>query len=549
MTPCAIVPSHNHWLALGAVVHGLRQAGLPVFIIDDGSGEEARAAIAALHDPSQGVRVHRLEINQGKGAAVLEGFRLARDAGYSHAVQVDADGQHDLDALEPMLDLARQNPDALITGLPQYDASIPTGRKIGRWITHVWVWIETLSLSIKDSMCGFRVYPLEPVMRLLAVRKVGLRMDFDTEIMVRLFWQGTPVLGLPVKVIYPPDNTSNFDLWRDNLRISRMHTKLVCEMLLRPLARILPHQARTADPAPHWAELRERGALWGLTFCAAAYRLLGRRGCMAVMAPIVAWFFLAGSEQRRASRIFLGRVFGRPASLWECYRHFLEFAGRALDVFAGWTGGVRPDRIQTLTPDSLQTATADNRGALIVVAHLGNVDIARAVLDQQTRDRMTVLVHTRHAGNYNRTLRRFRPEAALNLMEVTEIGPDTAIDLKDRIGRGEWVVIAGDRIPVGSTERICRVPFLGMPAPFSQGPWILAGLLECPVYLLFCLKTDDGWQLSLEPFAERLDLPRGQREEALRQHTAAYARRLEDYARKAPLQWFNFFDFWADRDR
>jgi len=543
MTVCAIVPSHNHWTALGAVVERLRQSGLAVFVIDDGSAEPARSVIASLHDPANGVTVTRFEVNQGKGVAVIAGFRLARASGFSHAVQVDADGQHDLDALVPMLELSAKAPEALITGLPQYDSSIPLGRKIGRWITHIWVWVETLSLSIKDSMCGFRVYPLEPVDQLLAVETVGRRMDFDTDIMVRLFWRGTPVVGLPVRVIYPPDNSSNFDLWRDNLRISWMHTRLVCEMLLR-LCKV-----RSPNPSTHWAELGERGVLWGLSFCALAYRLLGRRGCMAVIAPIVGWFFLAGGQQRRASRQFLGLVFNRPPTLWEGYRHFLEFAGRALDVFSGWSGGIPADAVISATPDSLKAAVDDPRGALIVVAHFGNVDIARALLDDQTRQRMTVLVHTRHARNYNRILGRFRPEAALNLLEVSDIGPDTAIALKERVERGEWVVIAGDRIPVNTPGsnggRVCDVPFLGQPALFSQGPWILAALLGCPVHLLFCLKEGDGWQLSLEPFAERIELPRREREAALRGYVAAYARRLEDYVRRAPFQWFNFFDFWG----
>jgi predicted LPLAT superfamily acyltransferase len=282
-----------------------------------------------------------------------------------------------------------------------------------------------------------------------------------------------------------------------------------------------------------------------LAFCTLAYRLLGRRGCLAVMAPIVGWFFLMGAEQRTASRIFLGRVFGRPASFAESYRHFLGFAAKALDTFIGWTGGIAPGAVTAANPEALAAAAADPRGAVIVVAHLGNVDIARALLDEATRARLTVLVHTRHAQNYNKVLRRFRPEAALNLLEVSEIGPETAITLKERVERGDWVVIAGDRTPIGSQGRVSEAPFLGAPARFSQGPWILAALLGCPVHLLFCLKEGDGWQLSLEPFAERVELPRGQREAALNGLVGRYAGRLEAYARLAPLQWYNFFDFWA----
>jgi glycosyltransferase involved in cell wall biosynthesis len=246
---CAIVPSHNHWTVIGTVVSRLRAQGLPVLIVDDGSAEPARTALAALHAPEAGITVHRLAVNRGKGAAVLEAFRLAWTAGFTHAVQVDADGQHDMDALPALLALAKRHPKALVTGVPRYDDTIPLGRKIGRWITHVWVWIETLSLQIVDSMCGYRVYPLAAVRALLERQSVGLRMDFDTEIMVRLFWGGTPICGLPVRVSYPPGNLSNFDLLQDNWRITKMHTRLVLFMLAH-LPSILAHRPRPCREVP-----------------------------------------------------------------------------------------------------------------------------------------------------------------------------------------------------------------------------------------------------------------------------------------------------------
>jgi predicted LPLAT superfamily acyltransferase len=131
------------------------------------------------------------------------------------------------------------------------------------------------------------------------------------------------------------------------------------------------------------------------------------------------------------------------------------------------------------------------------------------------------------------------------LIPVTEIGPATIIDLQQRVDRGEWVVIAGDRTPVTGENHVSFVPFLRREAAFSHGPWILGSLLQCPVHLLFCVRTGDGWRLSLEPFADRIRLDRKNRRDALRGHAAAYAARLETYARAFPLQWYNFFDFWA----
>jgi predicted LPLAT superfamily acyltransferase len=526
----------------------LRGHGLDVIVVDDGSSAAAGTAIGALHDPEGGIVVHRRQINGGKGAAVLDGFRLAEQRGFTHVVQVDADGQHDLTSLPALLAAARANPDSLISGRPVYDGSAPLGRVVGRWITHVWVFVETLSFRISDSMCGFRVYPLAASLKLMAEEHVGRRMDFDTEIMVRLFWRGVAPVMVPVRVIYPQDNTSNFRMLADNLRITAMHTRLVATMLLR-LPSILRHRPPTPDSPPHWASLTERGALWGLAFTTLCVRLLGRRASTWALAPIVAYFMATGPSQRRASRGYLGRVLNRRPSAGQVFRHFMDFAERAVDAFCAWNGTVRPDDMDVATPDTFARAAADPRGALLVVSHHGNAELSHALMDPDLRRRLTVLVHTRHAENYNRLLAAHRGAAAARMQQVTELGPETAVMLRDRVEAGEWIAIAGDRVPVQSQGRVCRVPFLGQPADFSQGPWILAALLDCPVFLLFCRRSGPGrWSVSLEPFADQVELPRKNRADALTRLTGRYAARLERECREAPFQWYNFHDVWT-KDR
>ncbi|MBI3759845.1 MAG: glycosyltransferase family 2 protein, partial [Deltaproteobacteria bacterium] len=143
---CAIVPSHNHSAMIGEIVRELRGNDLFVFVIDDGSDEVHRIALAKLHAAAEGVEVHRFAVNRGKGAAVMKGVELATAAGFTHALQIDADGQHDLSQVPAMLALGRDHPDALIAGKPIYDETMPRSRRIGRWITNFWVGIETLSL-------------------------------------------------------------------------------------------------------------------------------------------------------------------------------------------------------------------------------------------------------------------------------------------------------------------------------------------------------------------------------------------------------------------
>ncbi|HEX5755706.1 MAG TPA: glycosyltransferase family 2 protein [Arenimonas sp.] len=234
-----VIPVYNHGTAVARLVQRLCEQSQDCLLVDDGSEPGCASVLdhlAASH-PTQ-VRLLRLSHNQGKGAAVMAGLREAGRLGYSHALQIDADGQHAVDDVPAFIAEAAAHSKAVICGCPVYDASVPKGRLYGRYLTHVWVWINTLSFEIRDSMCGFRVYPLAPTLELLDSTRIGKRMDFDSEIIVRLHWRGVPVRNRPTRVVYPEDGVSHFDVWRDNVRISRMHARLFFGMVLR-LPRLL----------------------------------------------------------------------------------------------------------------------------------------------------------------------------------------------------------------------------------------------------------------------------------------------------------------------
>lgn len=234
---CVVIPVYNHEQAIGHVVAEVKQHGYPCILVNDGSSESCRRVLESLVSGDQVVLVN-LAQNGGKGAAVSAGLKEALRRGYTHAVQIDADGQHDLQDLGRFVDTARQFPDHLVSGYPRYDVSIPKSRLYGRYLTHMWVWINTLSLQIKDSMCGFRAYPLARILPLIETLKLGQRMDFDPEILVQAHWQGIPMRWIETRVTYPLDGVSHFDVWRDNVLISKMHAKLFFLMLLQ-LPRLL----------------------------------------------------------------------------------------------------------------------------------------------------------------------------------------------------------------------------------------------------------------------------------------------------------------------
>jgi glycosyltransferase involved in cell wall biosynthesis len=232
-SPCALIPTYDNPDTVRDVVERVA-AYLPVFVVDDGSAGPGRAAVEAIGVDGL-AHVHHRERNGGKGAAVTTGFTLAQAQGYTHALQVDADGQHALDDIPRFIEAARTDPTALVLGAPIYDESAPKGRLIGRQITRFWTNIETYGRVIEDPMCGFRVYPVAPACEVAP--RCGERMDFDIEVAVRLVWAGLPVINLPTKVRYDVGGVSHFHLVRDNLLISWMHSKLVVTSWLRLLRR------------------------------------------------------------------------------------------------------------------------------------------------------------------------------------------------------------------------------------------------------------------------------------------------------------------------
>ncbi len=549
--PCLVIPSFNHHAAIEAVLERLADYNLPCFLVDDGSNDESRQALARAAAGREWVTLLRHSANLGKGAAVVSGLRAAQAAGCSHALQVDADGQHDLGDLPKMLEAARAQPDSLVSGWPQYDSSVPKGRLIGRYLTHFWVWVETLSFAIRDSMCGYRVYPLAATLALLDRVEPGRRMDFDTEIMVRLYWQGLDMVMIPTRVTYPEQNTSNFRMVRDNLRISSMHTRLVLGMLRR-LPRLLARNSRHREQA-HWARVEERGSTRGVRTLFLINKWFGRPGFAAILYPVMTYFYLTGHGARRASADYLRRIFetspepgffrSRPGR-WQSFRHFMTFGHALMDKAQGWTGRLQSEQVEVVNPEVLAEATAPGRGAIFLSAHHGNLDMCRSLGNKAFDNKINVLMLTELGSGYNAVLREANPEFEKRVIQVSSIGPDTAIMLQEKIDRGEYLFILADRTSATVPGRSRQLDFLGSPAAFGEGSFILASLLKCPVYLMYCLQVGKGYQMHVERFREQVILPRRQRSEGLQAVMADYVARLEHYCYLAPLQWFNFYDFW-----
>ena len=302
----------------------------------------------------------------------------------------------------------------------------------------------------------------------------------------------------------------------------------------------------------HWADRQERGSYWLMKFTAAAAKLLGRRLLSPLLYGIVLYFFMFGRTARHSAWQYQqrlaewsGRDELRPSQR-KVFGQFMAFADSLLDKLDVWNGKLRLEQIVINDPAQLRGQLRGERGQMLVGAHLGNLEVCRALAELGEQVTMNVLVHTKHAERFNRLLGE-AGATHLRLIQVSELDPATMLLLSQRLDAGEWLAIAGDRVPL-HRGRTVRVDFLGADAAFPQGPWLLAGLLKCPVNLLMCLKREGRYHLTIEPFAHLIEWTRSTREQVIAQWTARYAARLAAFCLQAPHQWFNFYPFWKTDD-
>jgi len=230
---CLVLPHFNHVHELAAFLPQLLSLHLPCIVVDDGSNEEELVRLTELVSGYSEITLIEHSRNRGKGAAVMTAAMYARTLGMTHIIQIDADGQHNSDDVFGFIDASRELPDTIVCGRPVFDSNAPKARVYGRKVTDFWVAIETLSVKIKDGLCGFRVYPLDQMEYLADHHYLGARMDFDTEVLVKAVWCNTALKFIDTKVQYIEDGRSHFHYLRDNLVLIRLHVRLMFGMIIR----------------------------------------------------------------------------------------------------------------------------------------------------------------------------------------------------------------------------------------------------------------------------------------------------------------------------
>lgn len=303
--------------------------------------------------------------------------------------------------------------------------------------------------------------------------------------------------------------------------------------------------------AENWSGMRERGSYWGVQFFATAYRLLGRRVCLFFLAPAITFFYFTGARQRRASQDYLQKVWRagylpKKPGLWEGLQHYMAFGESMIDKLAAWIGDIRSIDVDGVDDKAFSDAKANPRGGLVITAHVGSPEVIRAVATVSRRFTVNVLMHTAHAEQFNRLIERVSPDSSVRMIQVTAIDMPTAMRLSEAVGRGEWVIITGDRLPVhGDTTRSVTVDLLGAPAQLPEGPYFLGSVLKCPTYLLFCTRRKGRFGIRFSLLGDPVSVPRKDRAGALGAYARRFAAALEAEIAATPFQWFNFYDFWG----
>ena len=289
---------------------------------------------------------------------------------------------------------------------------------------------------------------------------------------------------------------------------------------------------------------------WAMWLLLRIYLLFGRGFLQLFLYPVVLYYWLTHRPARQASQAYLNRlaVFSPSLKLsgsffWS-YKHFISFANAIIDKLAAWSGALSQTDVEYYGRNELIAKISKGQGAVLLGSHLGNLEVCRVIADFDKTIHINVLLDNKHAQKFNQLLKKTNDNSQLNLIQITEITAATYMVLRSKINNGELVIIAADRTPVSNRQRVTKVTFLGADALFPQGPLILASLLECPVYTVFCLKQHSKNVIYFDLFSDSLMFPRKTREEAIQKMIQRYAECLQTYCLKEPLQWFNFFDFW-----
>lgn len=543
---CALVPVYDNAGTVSGVVDGALAHLKDVVVVDDGSTDGGTEDLAHR----KGVHLVRLDRNHGKGEALRRGLERAGRMGFTHAIAIDADGQHDPAHIPDFIAAIEEDPGAIIIGVRRMqEAGAPGASRFGRAFSNFWFKVQTWQ-DVDDAQCGYRAYPVE---RTLALGTRSKRYTIEHEVIVRAAWSGVPVRSnVAIDVTYGDDIVSHFDKFVDNFKFTALNASLTVARytgLHRLLARDVPPPVRSdASTTPAWVHGRSLGTRPGYWWFGMLARTGGIDAAYRFLDVVVTYYAaLAPREYREASRDYLARVFPE-ASRFEhrkhMWRHFRSFGETVLDHALVPQLGLEGFDVGGTGLDHIQRTAGGGKGLILLGAHFGpwqfgavglgglGIKVKIAAVIQEARAMDSYLTQVRARSSH--------PMPEILLLDGES--PFGSMTIADALGRGDVVALHADRHLLG---RSVVKEFLGSPARFPLGPFVISELTGAPMAIWFAAKVDRRTvRITVhEPFNVRSGTRRD-RNERLEEALERYVTLLENTVRTHPYQWYNFYRFW-----
>ena len=489
------------------------------------------------------VQTIRHSVNRGKGAAVQSAVFHAQDLGYSHALQIDADLQHDISDVPLLISLAEKHPESLILAYPIFGSEAPLVRVWGRKLTSIMVAIQTMSFKVRDSLFGFRVYPLSATASLLKENQLSQRMAFDAEIIIRLVQQGLRVINTPSRVTYHKDGVSHFRYLSDNIQMIRMHLSV-----LRQMPRMLSGWVLKKKDLP-WHRQSEIGSLLILKGLFFLGELFGTRFLKAITSLFTASVIVLRPTIKINSKRYLQRALPdrREPTLTDVFCHCECFTHAMINSIWEWlAAALLPDRTVFMATE-LRKRLYSGKGGVLLSAHFGALEYARARFSADEKLKIKAVMFHGNSRVYRGFLESVNPAAADDVVLVDSFSPATIIQLQTFISSGGYVALLADRLPPTETENrqlACRL--FDSPIKLPYGPFLLAHLLRSEILTFFAVKDKDSelkfyWKDITPDWSTHAGVS-----ERLKSLAWSYTHELESVCREHHYHWFNFFNYFED---
>ncbi|QCD52721.1 glycosyltransferase family 2 protein [Campylobacter sp. RM16192] len=531
-----LIPFYNHPERINELIEALKAYKLDIIIVDDGSDEASKEVLKGIKD----ILLLERKSNGGKGAAMKDGFKFAIDNGFTHVLQVDADFQHDVSMIDEFLEISNKFPKDIICANPIYDNTAPKSRVYGRKITNFWVAINTLSLKIKDAMCGFRIYPLKEIEEAIKISKTN-RMEFDIEILVNAHRCGLKTQWIDIRVSYQECGISHFKMLRDNAMISLMHARGFFS-----LPKFIFQELFSKNNSELWWKKNEKSNSFFLRLTLILTQYLPVFLLNFVIKIVVFFYYLTSKEERenieefrRNLANFAGENVLKNTSV---FGNFYQFGVAICDKFRVWKGKIGFQELDIVNVEYVKTElTRAKRGQILLTAHLGNIEICKKLATSVDGFAIVILAYDENVRKFNDIINEISGEK-IRILLVNELDVRAMLELKTIVDSGTHIGIMGDRVPING-DKFTNISFLGKEAKFNHGPYIIAGILGVKISSLWCQKINDKFRIEFTKIADEIKLSRD-KVTSVRPYLKNYVNELEHRCKQTPEQWFNFYDFW-----